>query len=108
LNFPLIASVLNMLGKTPINPVSPPEGLEVKQRACSAAVRGCEFQHRPGACAFCSTKHLLAATINAGALWRDTAATAFGGQGSMGNGGAMHCSAFGRPALHSAGLARKS
>ncbi len=27
--------------------------------------------------------------INAGAKWRDTAANAFGGQGSMGNGGAM-------------------
>jgi ADP-ribosylglycohydrolase len=33
--------------------------------------------------------------INAGAKWRDTAANAFGGQGSMGNGGAMRVAPLG-------------
>jgi ADP-ribosylglycohydrolase len=33
--------------------------------------------------------------INAGAKWRDTAADAFGGQGSMGNGGAMRVAPLG-------------
>jgi ADP-ribosylglycohydrolase len=33
--------------------------------------------------------------INAGARWRDTAANAFGGQGSMGNGGAMRVAPLG-------------
>lgn len=33
--------------------------------------------------------------INAGAKWRDTAASAFGGQGSMGNGGAMRVAPLG-------------
>jgi ADP-ribosylglycohydrolase len=33
--------------------------------------------------------------INAGAKWRDTAAGAFGGQGSMGNGGAMRVAPLG-------------
>ena len=33
--------------------------------------------------------------INAGANWRDTAAKAFGGQGSMGNGGAMRVAPLG-------------
>ena len=33
--------------------------------------------------------------INAGARWRETAANAFGGQGSMGNGGAMRVSPLG-------------
>ena len=33
--------------------------------------------------------------INAGAKWRDTAARAFGGQGSMGNGGAMRVAPLG-------------
>ena len=33
--------------------------------------------------------------INAGAKWRETAANAFGGQGSMGNGGAMRVAPLG-------------
>jgi len=33
--------------------------------------------------------------INAGAKWRDMAANAFGGQGSMGNGGAMRVAPLG-------------
>jgi hypothetical protein len=33
--------------------------------------------------------------INAGAIWRDTAANAFSGQGSMGNGGAMRAAPLG-------------
>jgi ADP-ribosylglycohydrolase len=33
--------------------------------------------------------------INAGGKWRDTAANAFGGQGSMGNGGAMRVAPLG-------------